>query len=90
MLDKASQVKVKADSKGFFVRWQGSRAEATLGKMANSLFRPFNDWEVDSVEQFLLCLHEKRVVRDEDDRMIGCFGQRQRVASSQLSPFTLP
>lgn len=52
------------------MRWQGSQAEATLGKMANSLFRPFNDWEVDSVEQFLLCLHEKRVVRDEDDRML--------------------
>ncbi|RVW96262.1 Dolichyl-diphosphooligosaccharide--protein glycosyltransferase subunit STT3A [Vitis vinifera] len=29
--------------------------------------RSFNDWEVDFVERFLLCLHGKRVCRDEED-----------------------
>lgn len=28
--------------------------------------RPFNDWEVDCVERFLVCLHGKRVCRDSE------------------------
>lgn len=32
--------------------------------------RSFNDWEVESVERFLLFLQAKRVLRDEEDIMI--------------------
>ena len=32
-------------------------------------FRPFNDWEMDEVENFLLCLIRKRVIVDEEDRV---------------------
>ena len=31
--------------------------------------KPFNDWEMESVERFFLCLHGLRVYRDEGDRM---------------------
>ena len=32
--------------------------------------RSFNDREVDYVERFLLCLHGKRVCRDEEDKVL--------------------
>ena len=32
--------------------------------------KPFTDWEVDEVEIFLLCLHGKRVHRDEKDKVL--------------------
>ena len=31
---------------------------------------PFNDWEMESVECFLLKLHAKRVHRDVEDKVI--------------------
>ena len=31
--------------------------------------RPFNDWEVDFIERFLLSSHRVRVCRDEEDRV---------------------
>ena len=31
--------------------------------------KPFNDWEMESVERFLSCLHGLRVYRDEEDRV---------------------
>ncbi|RVX11683.1 Cyclin-L1-1 [Vitis vinifera] len=33
-------------------------------------FRPFNGWEVDEVESFLLCLNGKIVQRDKEDRVL--------------------
>ena len=32
--------------------------------------RTFSDWEVDEVERFLLCMHGKRMLRDEEDMVL--------------------
>ena len=49
--------------------------------------RPCNDWRVDCVKSFLARLHGKRVL---GMWKIGCFGQRQKVASLLLSPSIMP
>ena len=35
-----------------------------------SFSKPFNNWEVDCVENFLVCLHGKRVYKDAEDRVL--------------------
>ena len=40
------------------------------GGLTSCFSRPFNDWKVESVEQFLLRLQEKRVYRDEEDNVL--------------------
>ena len=49
--------------------------------------RPFNDWEVDEVDRFLLSLNGKSV---SGMRRIGCFGRRLSVGSFLLNPHTKP
>ena len=39
------------------------------GNWSPRFSRPFNDWEMDDVERFLLCLCGKRVNLDEEDRV---------------------
>ena len=40
------------------------------GELEPSFSKPFNHWEVDYVESFLLRLHRQRVHRDEEDKML--------------------
>ena len=40
------------------------------GSWSPCFSRPFNDWEVDYVDRFLLSLHGKRVHRDENNKVL--------------------
>ncbi|RVW36771.1 hypothetical protein CK203_101573 [Vitis vinifera] len=40
------------------------------GELEPLFSRPFNDWEVDYVDRFLLSLHGKRVHRDENNKVL--------------------
>ena len=40
------------------------------GSWSPDFSRPFNDWEVDEVDRFLLSLNRKSVQRDEEDRVL--------------------
>ncbi|RVX06525.1 hypothetical protein CK203_023744 [Vitis vinifera] len=49
--------------------WNSS-VERGKGGWNPSFSKPFNNWEVDCVENFLVCLHGKRVYKDAEDRVL--------------------
>ncbi|RVW72669.1 Trafficking protein particle complex subunit 8 [Vitis vinifera] len=57
--------------------WKAIRKEWALGNCANGggswslhFSRPFNDWEMDEVDGFLLSLNGKSVQQDEEDKVL--------------------
>ncbi|RVW97629.1 hypothetical protein CK203_027994 [Vitis vinifera] len=57
--------------KGKYGKERGGWCSQEGGGSWSPLFsRPFNDWKLDEVESLLLCLHGKRLHRDEEDKVL--------------------